>query len=88
MKIITSTIIALTFLLTSCTENSRAKSWGGTGRVELPKGQKLVGVTWKENELWYLTRPMRDTDIPEFSTFQEESSFGLMEGKVIFQEKR
>ena len=37
--------------ITSCTENSRAKGWGGTAEIVLPKGKKLVTATWKKNSL-------------------------------------
>ena len=67
-------------LLTSCTENERVKSWGGEGTIKLPKGKKLVNVTWKETQVWYLTRPMNSNDVAETYQFQEESSWGVMEG--------
>jgi len=85
MKILTS-LIAI-FLLSNCTENSRAKSFGGTMTVELPPQTKLVTATWKETELWYLYRPMRQGETPETSVFQENSSFGMWEGTVKFIEK-
>lgn len=66
--------------LSSCTENSRVKSWGGEGTINLPKGRKLINVTWKETQVWYLTRPMNSTDVAETYQFQEESSYGVMEG--------
>jgi len=71
--------------ITSCTENSRAKGWGGTAEVVLPKGKKLVTATWKENSLWYLTRDMTKDDVAETYEFHEESSLGVMEGtyKII-----
>lgn len=72
--------------LTSCTENQRAKSWGGTTEVDLPAKTKLINATWKEAELWYLYRPAREDESPEKTTFQERSGFGVMEGKVIFHE--
>jgi len=87
MKIILIIILSL-FLLSSCTENTKAKMWGGTMKVELEKGQKLVDVTWKETSLWYMTKPMNESDIAETYIFQEESSFGLFEGKVIFIETK
>lgn len=66
--------------ITSCTENSRAKGWGGTAEVILPKGKKLVTATWKENSLWYLTKDMTEDDVAETYEFHEESSLGVMEG--------
>ena len=84
------TIIAIAAFvtLTACTQNERAKSFGGTATIDLPKGQKLVTVTWKEKEIWYLTRPMSATDSAESYTFQEESSYGVMEGTVILKESK
>ena len=67
-------------ILVSCTENSRVKNFGGEGTINLPQGRKLVNVTWKETEIWYLTRPMDTSDVAQTYTFQEESSWGVMEG--------
>ena len=85
MKIFYITITAV-LLLASCTENQRAKSLGGTSTIDLPKGQKLVNVTWKEDEMWYLTRPMKSDETAVSYTYQEESSIGLLEGTVILKE--
>jgi hypothetical protein len=74
--------------LASCTQNSRVKNWGGEGTLNLPKGQKLVTVTWKESQLWYLTRPMNSTDVAETYQFREESSFGMMEGTYNITETK
>jgi hypothetical protein len=73
-------VIMMGVIATSCTENSRVKAWGGEGTINLPKGRKLVNVTWKETEVWYLTRPMDSNDVAETYQFQEESSWGLVEG--------
>jgi hypothetical protein len=72
--------IMLGVMVTSCTENNRVKNWGGEGTINLPKGQKLVNVTWKETQIWYLTRPMDSNDVAETYKFQEESSWGVVEG--------
>ena len=72
--------ILIGVIATSCTQNERVKTWGGTGTINLPKGRKLVNVTWKETELWYLTRPMDSSDVAETYQFQEESSWGMVEG--------
>jgi hypothetical protein len=73
-------VIVMGVMVTSCTENNRVKNWGGEGNINLPKGRKLVNVTWKENQIWYLTRPMDSNDVAESYQFQEESSWGVMEG--------
>lgn len=72
--------IMIGVIATSCTQNSRVKTWGGEGTINLPKGRKLVNVTWKETEVWYLTRPMDSNDVAETYQFQEESSWGMIEG--------
>jgi hypothetical protein len=72
--------IGVIAMLGSCTENSRVKNWGGEGTVNLPKGRKLVTVTWKGEQIWYLTRSMNSSDVAETYKFQEESSWGVMEG--------
>ena len=74
--------------LFSCTENSRVKNFGGTGNINLPQGQKLVNVTWKENQIWYLTRRMKADETPETYQFQEESSWGVVEGTYNIRETK
>jgi hypothetical protein len=81
-------LILVSVTLFGCTENQRAKSFGGTATVDLPAGEKLTGATWKEENLWYLTRPMRVDEQPEKHTLREQSSLGMVEGKVVFKEKR
>lgn len=80
MKKVILSAIAIIALSTSCTENSRVKAFGGEGTINLPQGRKLVNVTWKETEVWYLTRPMHKDEIAETYQFQEESSWGMIEG--------
>lgn len=72
----------------SCTEQQRAKKYGGTATENLPANQKLVTVTWKETNLWYLTRPMSATDVAETYEFKESSNFGILNGKVIIKETK
>ena len=81
-------IAVLTLGLTSCTDNIRARAWGGTAEVELPQGQKLEVVTWKDADIWYLTRPMREGEVAETYNFQEESSWGMVEGTIIIKETK
>ena len=74
------------FSLTGC--KSIAKNYGGTVTIDVPKGQKVIEATWKDSDVWYLTRPMREDEKPETFTYQEDSNFGIMEGKVIFKESK
>jgi hypothetical protein len=80
--------ILMGVIVTSCTENSRVKSWGGDGKITLPKGQKLINITWKENQIWYLTRPMSKEDSCQIYTFHEESSWGVVEGTYTIIETK
>ncbi len=81
-------LIILSLVLFSCTENTRAKRWGGSQTIELPPNVKLMEVTWKEGNMWYLTEPMDSSYIPKTKIFQEKSGFGVMEGNVTFVETR
>ncbi len=80
-------VLFLVILFSSCTEKQRAKSFGGEFEVKLPKGHKLIEATWKGEDLWYLTRPRRSNESIEKYKFQEDSSFGMIEGTVIFKEQ-
>lgn len=55
---------------------------------ELPAGQKLLMVTWKDSDLWLLWRPMRADDIAETYTLKEESTFGVFNGTVTIKERK
>jgi len=80
-------IVGLLTLL-SCTDNQRSRSWGGTSEMELPKGEKLMMITWKGSDMWYLSRKMTPMDSVENYTFKQHSKWGIIEGEVIIKEKR
>jgi hypothetical protein len=84
------TIVTLFLLmLAGCTEQQMARQFGGTASIDLPRGTKLVTVTWKQGDtIWYLVRPMREGEQPEEYGFQESSSFGMVEGTVVLRESR
>ena len=79
-------LFVMGFSLTGC--KSVARNMGGTITIDVPKGQKIIEATWKDSNLWYLTRPMREDEEPETFTLQEDSNFGIIEGKVIFEESK
>jgi len=81
-------LFSFALLLFGCTAQERAKNWGGTAEVDLPQGKKLVLVTWKDSDLWYLTRDMKPNEVAETYTFSESSSWGAMEGTIIIREHR
>ena len=81
-------VVCAVIAIVSCTENTRARMYGGTVNVMLPRGQKLIEVTWKESELWYLTEPMDSDYRPKTKVFKEDSRFGVLEGTVNFIERK
>ena len=73
--------------LTGCS-NYVAKNLGGNMTLKLEKGEKLETITWKDSELWYLTRPMRDGEEPEEWKFREVNDLGILEGTVTIIESK
>lgn len=90
MKSIFNLALVTGMLLTlfSCTENQRARKFGGNMTVVLPAGEKLVMATWKNDDLFYLTEPMDSGYVPKTKLFKEDSSFGVLETTVKFVETR
>ena len=87
MKKIIAIIVGI-IIISSCTEQERTRQFGGEMTINLPPGQELMMVTWKETELFYLTRPMSEDYVPVKKTFRESSSWGVMESTVYFIESR
>lgn len=52
-------------------------------KLDLEPGVKLELITWKEDSLWYLTRPMREDEVAETHIYKQSSEFGIFEGSVI-----
>lgn len=73
-------IATFIFLLTSCTDNRMAREFGGSESVKLPEHRILVNCTWKESNLWLLTK---DT-LTNKMYFNEKSSWGVLEGQIEF----
>jgi hypothetical protein len=80
--------VLATINFASCTKNEMAKNFGGTTNLDLPSGQKLITLTWKDDHIWYLTKPMTSTDVAETYTFKEQSSYGIFQGSVIILESK
>jgi hypothetical protein len=88
-KVLIALMIATTLVAgVGCTKQSAAKNFGGTYTLELEKGKKLVNMTWKDDDLWYLTKDMTKDDVAETYQFIEDSTYGLMQGKVIIKETK
>lgn len=67
--------------LTSCTENERARRFGGTEEVALKPNEVVLNVTWKQDQMWICTQ---DT-VTGVAYFREKSNWGVMEGTVILK---
>ena len=75
-------MVAITLLaLVSCTDNQRARSFGGTETIKLEPNEKFMNLTWKQDDIWVI---VQDT-ITGTIYAKEKSSFGVMQGKVIIQ---
>ena len=81
-------LIIVAAIFVSCTDHTMSRKFGGKETITLPKGMKLVEATWKESDLWYLLEPMDANYVPKTKIFQEDSRFGVLEGKVTFVETR
>jgi hypothetical protein len=81
-----ASLVLILMVASGCTANQMARNYGGTVNVDLPAGQKLINATWKEGNLWYLTRARREGEKPEVMYFKEDSNFGIMQGTVVFKE--
>jgi len=80
-------ILFTALCMTSC-DQMVTRNFGGTTKITLDPGEKLVEATWKEDNLWYLVEPMDSDYIPKTKVFKESSLYGALEGKVIFIENR
>ena len=76
------TMVAITLLaLASCTDNQRARSFGGNETIKIEPQEKFINITWKQDNLWVI---VQDT-ITGTIYAKEKSSFGIFQGKVIIQ---
>lgn len=85
-KFLLGTFLVLSIGLTGC--QTAAKNFGGSMTIDLDPNQKLEEITWKDDDLWYLTRPMTSDDNAETHTFQQSKDFGVFEGTVTIIEHK
>lgn len=83
-------IFAMVMMMVVCMSGCQkiAKNYGGNITIELEPNTKLEEITWKDDSLWYLTRPMRDEEEAETHIFQQSKDFGFMEGSVTVIETK
>lgn len=74
-------IIILCVVFSGCTENQRARQFGGKETINMKPNEVLLNVTWKNDDMWVLTE---DT-LTHLKHFMENSSFGILEGEVIIK---
>ena len=76
---VVTVITILTFL--SCTDNQRARNYGGKEEIQLKPNEVLINITWKESNMWVLTK---DTTT-NIKYFRENSNWGVWEGEIIIK---
>lgn len=79
-------LLSCMILLTGC--QSTTRTLGGSMTIKLEPNTKLELITWKDDSLWYLTKPMTESDIAETHTYQQQSEFGVFEGTVTIVESK
>lgn len=87
-RLILMMVILLVCVFVMCGCQGAAKTFGGTVTIELEPNTKFEMITWKDDSLWYCTRPMREDEIAETHTYQQSSEWGVFEGTVIIIEKK
>jgi len=59
-------------------DNFLTRRWGGSMIVKLPENAQMIGMTWKENSLWYQYYLPGTNEC----VFREDSPIGIIEGEV------
>jgi hypothetical protein len=72
-------ILLIGLLFISCTDNQKARKFGGTEQIKLNPNEKFINITWKNDDLWVI---VQDTVSGDYYA-REKSSFGIWEGKII-----
>lgn len=79
-------VVMLISLIRACSPQGIARNWGGEMDMHLEPNRKLVEVTWKDDNIWYLTKPMNNEDIAETYEFAESDAIGIFEGTLHIYE--
>ncbi len=59
-------------------DNFLTRRWGGSMIVKLPENAQMIGMTWKENSLWYQYYLPATNEC----VFREDAPIGIIEGEV------
>lgn len=88
-KFIMISLALITMLaISSCTENQRTRTLGGTMSINVKPGYKVIMATWKETDLFYMIEKMDSSYVPIEKILVEDASWGVLETKVKFIESR
>ncbi len=74
--------LAIPLLFMSCTDNIKARNYGGTEKITLKPNEIALNVTWKETNLWICTKDTTTGIV----YFREKSSWGVWEGEIIISQ--
>ena len=85
-KTIAGLVVVFAFALLAGGCNYTARTFGGEATIELPEGERVENVTWKENSLWVLTKQDPNKK-PITYDLKEYSNIGVLEGTVHIVEK-
>ena len=66
---------------------SKMEAWGAVTMIALPPGRKLAGTSWKNNDLWVLTREAAAGETSDqIWSLDEYSGWGLLNIHIVLQE--
>jgi len=91
MKKTVAIVITLSTMFLAGCENWLARTGLGTSYIEIPCGNKFIHASWRDNDnsIWYSFRKADpDETFDEQVTYQQASSLGVIQGRVIFRERR
>ena len=71
-----------------CSQQGMARYWGGETDMYIEPNRKLIEMTWKDDNVWLLTRPMTDEDIADVYEFSESDAIGILEGTLHIYETK
>ena len=72
-------LILLCFTICGCTQNVATKQFGGVMEMDLPANKKLINITWKQDQIWYLIRDRHADEPVENYEFIEKKYPNLIE---------
>lgn len=81
MKRLLGAVLLIAGIIVSCTDNARARGYGGTMKYELGPNEEVIGAGWKGSDLWIL---IKDT-VTNKVKFKEDAPLGIIQGTVEFK---